>query len=391
MSKVLAIGWVNIVRFMRERANLFFVFAFPLLIILLLGAMYGSGFDTEIGVLVEGEGGPLTERLVAAIDDLDETSIVEFDSESSLVDAVSRARVDGGLVVPADYDAALTGEGAAEVTYVGRPADQTAQLLQVSVGAVLASEVAPVRAARFAVAETGGEFGDLLTQARTVVPLAERVTVGYREAGETLFEGVENLGAFDLGASQQLVLFMFLTSLAGSAALIETRRLGVARRMLSTPTSTLVIVGGEATGRFAVAIIQGVYIVVGTLLIFGVEWGDPLGALAILVVFALVGAGAAMLMGSLFHNDQQAGGLGVLFSLGLAALGGAMVPIEIFPEGMQTVAKLTPHAWAIDAFAELVRRDGTIVDILPQLGVLAGFAAALLLLATWRLHRVLTH
>ncbi len=390
MKKVLAIGWVNIVRFMRERANLFFVFAFPLLIILLLGAMYGSGFDTKVGVLVEGTGGPLTDRLLAAVEDLDETTVVVFDSQASLVDAVQRGRADGGLVIPSDYDAALSEGGFAEVTFVGRPADQTAQLLQVSVSEVLATELAPIRAARFAEVETGIGFGELLVQARAVVPRSERVSVVYREAGEPLFEGIEELGAFDLGASQQLVLFMFLTSLAGSAALIQTRRLGVARRMLSTPTSTLVIVGGEATGRFAVAIIQGIYIMVGTLLIFGVKWGDPLGAIAVLIMFALVGAGAAMLMGALFHNDQQAGGLGVLVSLGLGALGGSMVPIEIFPENIQTVAKFTPHSWAIDAFAELVRRDGSIVDILPQLGVLAAFAAVMLLLATWRLQRVLT-
>jgi ABC-2 type transport system permease protein len=390
MKKVLAIGWVNIVRFMRERANLFFVFAFPLLIILLLGAMYGAGFDTKVGVLVEGTGGPLTDRLLTAVEDLDETAVVAFESESSLIDAVQRGRADGGLVVPPDYDAALSEGGRAEVTFIGRPADQTAQLLRVSVSEVLAAELAPIRAARFAEIETGSGFEALLAQARVVVPRSARVSIVYQEAGEPLFEGIEELGAFDLGASQQLVLFMFITSLAGSAALIQTRRLGVARRMLSTPTPAAVIVGGEATGRFAVAIIQGVYIMLGTLLIFGVKWGDPLGAIAVLVMFALVGAGAAMLMGALFHNDQQAGGLGVLLALGLGALGGSMVPIEIFPENIQTVAKLTPHSWAIDAFAELVRRDGSVVDILPQLGVLAGFAAVLLLLASWRLQHVLT-
>ncbi|MBT8191981.1 MAG: ABC transporter permease [Acidimicrobiia bacterium] len=390
MKKVLAIGWVNIVRFMRERANLFFVFAFPLLLILLLGAMYGGGFDTKVGVLVEGPGGPLADRLVAAVEDLDETTVVAYDSEPSLIDAVQRGRADGGLVIPFGYDAALVEGGRAEVTFIGRPADQTAQLLQVSVSEVLAAELAPVRAARFAEVETGDSFDALLARARVVVPQSERVSVSYREAGEPIFEGIEELGAFDLGASQQLVLFMFLTSLAGSAALIQSRRLGVTRRMLSTPSSTLVIVGGEATGRFAVAIIQGVYIMVGTLLIFGVNWGSPLGAIAVLIMFSLVGAGAAMLMGALFHNDQQAGGLGVLIALGLGALGGSMVPIEIFPDNIQTVAKFTPHSWAIDAFAELVRRDGSIVDILPQLGVLAAFAAVMLLLATWRLQRVLT-
>jgi ABC-2 type transport system permease protein len=67
-----------------------------------------------------------------------------------------------------------------------------------------------------------------------------------------------------------------------------------------------------------------------------------------------------------------------------------MAPIEVFPPAMRTVAQFTPHAWAIDAFAELVRRDGGLVDILPNLGVLLAFAAALMMLGTWRLHRVLT-
>jgi ABC-2 type transport system permease protein len=77
-------------------------------------------------------------------------------------------------------------------------------------------------------------------------------------------------------------------------------------------------------------------------------------------------------------------------SLGLAALGGCMVPIEIFSPAMTRVAHLTPHAWALDGFAELVREDGTVVDILPELGVLAVYATILLVLAGWRLRNVLT-
>ena len=144
-------------------------------------------------------------------------------------------------------------------------------------------------------------------------------------------------------------------------------------------------------GRFGVALVQGVYIMVGTLLVFGVNWGDPLGAIAVLVLFALVGSGAAMLSGALFRNEQQAAGLGVLLGLGLAAVGGCMVPVEIFPGAMKTIAQFTPHYWAVDAFADLVRRNGNIVDILPQLGVLAAFAVVFMALATWRLQRVLTH
>ncbi len=160
--------------------------------------------------------------------------------------------------------------------------------------------------------------------------------------------------------------------------------------MLSTPTPMSQVVAGEALGRFAVVFVQGAYIVLATLLIFQVDWGDPVGALAVVVAFALVGAGAGLLMGAVLQNDQQAGGVGVMLGLGLAALGGCMLPIELFSPTLQTVAHFTPHAWALDAFAELVRNNGTIVDILPELGVLLGFAVVLLSLATWRLRVTLT-
>jgi ABC-2 type transport system permease protein len=390
MRKVLAIGWANTRRFLRQRSNLFFVFVFPILIILLLGMMYGGGMGYRIGVHVAGEGGPLASELVAALDTLEDVSVNTYDSEMALTDAVQRGKVTAGVVVPPDYDAALAGGGSVEVGVVARPTDQNAMLARETVRDVVSRQATPIRAARFAAEQGAAYFTDALPVARALAGQEAAITVAYSRAGESLFEGFEKLGTFDLGASQELVLFMFLTSLTAAADLILTRKLGVARRMLSTSTSTAVIVGGEVAGRFGVALVQGIYIMVGTLLLFGVNWGDPLGAIAILVLFALVGSGAAMLSGSLFRNEQQAGGVGVLLGLGLAAIGGAMAPIEVFPPAMKTAALFTPHAWAIDAFTELVRRDGGLLDILPQLGVLAAFAACFMMLATWRLHRVLT-
>lgn len=50
-----------------------------------------------------------------------------------------------------------------------------------------------------------------------------------------------------------LLLFIFPTLLRKSVA--ETRRLGLARRMLSTPTATRTILAGEALGRFAIDLV----------------------------------------------------------------------------------------------------------------------------------------
>lgn len=227
-----------------------------------------------------------------------------------------------------------------------------------------------------------------MDRARSLAPSIPEIDVEVMTVGEALFP--PSMGRFDLGAPRQLVLFTFLTALAGSAALILSRQLGISERMLSTPTLVNPIVVGESAGRFAVAFVQGLYIMVLTWIIFGVDWGDPVGAFLILTLFSAVGAGAGLLMGSVLDNDQQAAGIGVVASLGLAALGGAMMPLELFSPTLKTVAHATPHAWALDGFAELVRRDGDTMDILPELGVLATYAAVLLGLAAWRLRVAIT-
>jgi ABC-2 type transport system permease protein len=196
-------------------------------------------------------------------------------------------------------------------------------------------------------------------------------------------------GGFEMGASSQLLLFIFLTSLTGSVALIETRRLGVSRRMLSTPTSALTILFGETLGRYAIALLQGLIIMAGSALFFGVDWGNPAAAILVMLLFALVGAGAGMLLGSMLNSEQQAAALGVLVGLGFAAIGGSMVPLEIFPETLKKIAHATPHAWGNDAFHILLREDGGVADIATELGMLVAFAAFFLSIATWLLHRKL--
>jgi ABC-2 type transport system permease protein len=57
---------------------------------------------------------------------------------------------------------------------------------------------------------------------------------------------------------------------------------------------------------------------------------------------------------------------------------------------MQRIAHVTPHAWALDGYAELVRRGGGTLDILPELAVLSAYAIVLLALAAWRLRVALT-
>jgi len=384
--KVFAIAGSNVRRMLRERSNIFFVFIFPLALILLIGAQFGGDVDPVIGLYMADDD-QLAVAIAQEVEAEDTLDVRRFETAEELTSSVERGSSQAGLFIPGGLDEVAEAGERVEIGFVSRP-DGFGPQIQSVVGAAVSRVMTPVAAASFASEKTGAPFDEALEVAIAEEAAAPGLGTQVTAVGEALFP--PTLGRFDLGASSQLVLFVFLTALAGSAALILSRQLGISRRMLSTPTSTGTIVVGEGTGRWAVAMVQGLYIILVTFLIFRVDWGDPLGAVLILVTFSAVGAGAGMLMGAVFSNDAQASGIGIILSLGLAALGGAMLPIELFSPTMQKVAHITPHAWALDGFAELVRRNGTVVDILPELGVLTAYAVVLLALAAWRLRVALT-
>lgn len=385
--KMLTIAWFNIVRLFRDRQGLVFVFAMPIAIIVVFGLAFGGQGVRELGIANADEGA-LSAEIVAMLDDPDgAVEIRAFGSPEALRDAVQHNRVDMGIVIPEGFDSAVRNGGTATVEFVARPGEPIGAALRPLVDDVLRHQAVLVKAARFAMAERGIGFDEALAEARRHDEQLGGVSVRSEMTAEA---GIEpGMNGYLMGAQSQLVMFIFMISMTAAAQLIATRQLGISRRMYASPTPARTIILGEALGRFAVAMIQGLFIFLITAIVFGVEWGDPIAATLVLVAFALVSSGAAMLIGSIAQNPEQASSIGVGVAMLLAAFGGAMVPPEVFPDIMRTLSHVTPHAWAIDAFRDLTLRDKDLLGILPQLAVLAGFAIALIALATIRFRKAL--
>ena len=381
MKPVRAIAAVELRRFLRDRSNIFFVFIFPLLLVLLLGSQFGGGASAG-RVVIAGDESVLRTALTQELREDDVT--VTTASADAARTQVARGRSDVALFVTDRAAAAHQAGGAVELEVVssteqGGPA--TVERVRTAAGRV-ASEQRQV--------EVLVSAGIPEEQARTALDQAadhvnppELSVLDVDEVAQEL----SGLGQFDLGAAGQTLLFVFLISLAGSTTLIQARRLGVLGRVLAAPVSAGQALLGQALGRWTIAMFQGVYIMAATALLFGVNWGNVWLSALVLATFSGVAAGAAMLLGSVVDNDNVAAGLGVGLGLVLAALGGSMVPLEIFPETLRTVAHVTPHAWGYDAFASIQRHDGTLVDVLPQLAVLTAMAAALLAVGAIALRR----
>lgn len=381
--KAFTIASNSLRRLFRDRANIFFIFVLPVVLILVLGIVFGSGFTSRIALIVPDDDDLASEIAtdVSASTAFDTVSVEDVETARA---QVRRNDIDAVIVIPTGYGDALINGDKVEIAYFATPTGGGFDVRSV-VEAAIARQAALIRAARFASEETGVDVTAALETARLVQ--------GSIAAISTEVEGEASSGTggqFDLGAAQQLLLFMFLTALTSSTALIQSRRLGVSHRMLSTPTTPGTIIGGETLGRFLVVMLQGVFIILAAGFLFNVEWGDPVAAVLVVTAFGLTGTGAGMLLGSTFSNEQQAGGLAIFGALMLGALGGSMVPLEIFPDTMVTVAHFTPHAWGNDAFATLIRHGGGVADIATELVVLTTYGVALIALSSFMFRRSLT-
>lgn len=384
MIKIGTIAWYNLVRMFRERANLFFVLVFPILIIAVLGSVFGNQDTPEIGVTGDGE---LAERAAERIDDSGTAEVRWVDTESELRELVADETLPVGVIAPPDAETALRNGEQPRLTLLLGTGDNVAALQGVATRAFEAEAVVPGVVGRLATTTDvrEGEASQVVSGLASALPPVEveRVLQGGGEAGEVGF-------GFDQIAAGILLLFVFLNTLTGATALIQSRREGISRRMVATPTGIRTIVLGEGLGRWGVGLFQAAYIMVASAVLFGVEWGDLPSAILLVAVFAAVAAGAAMLIGAVLSNDEQAAAVTVLVGLVLGALGGTMFPLELFGSTMNTVAHFTPHAWGIDAFTEMGRHGATVPGVLAELGVLATMAVALVGLAVWRLRLTLT-
>jgi len=171
------------------------------------------------------------------------------------------------------------------------------------------------------------------------------------------------------------------------AAIIQTRKYGVFARALATPIRPRDLVLGE--GLCYLALIQSVLIVFVGAVMFDVSWGDLAAAVALVGMWALVGTGAGILSGTLFRTPEQAAAIGPAVGIAFAMLGGCMWPLEIVPDSVRLAGHAFPHAWAVDAWTNLLSRGGGLVEIGGYLGILAAYAVGLLAIASLRLRRSL--
>jgi ABC-2 type transport system permease protein len=385
MRAAAALAGAELRRVTRDRTFLFFMVLLPVLIILLIGITISSNEQIRVGV-VNSEPAALSSSLARALGDDPALTVETLESRSAASEALRRSEVSAAVVIPPGFDAALRAGRPVTLPVMVPGSAESSQAALTAVQAVVGRHSAAVQAAVFATDRRLRSFDENLAaatrlqQADQAVPLRTEVV---DSASNYLPLG------FSYSAPTMLVLFVFINALAGGAAMIQTRKYGILSRALAAPTRPRDLVGGETLAYLGLTVGQAVLIVGIGALLFGVDWGNPWAAAALILVWALVGTGAGMLSGTLFRTPEQAGAIGPAIGIAFGMLGGCMWPLEVVPSSVRMLGHATPHAWAVDAWVEVLSRGGGLPQIAGYLGILALYAAVLLTLASLRLRRSL--
>jgi ABC-2 type transport system permease protein len=188
------------------------------------------------------------------------------------------------------------------------------------------------------------------------------------------------------------VTFAFFLVLTVGWLFVSERRQGTLKRLRAAPLSRSEILLGKLLPCFALSLGQGVFLLVAGKLAFGMRWGPGdwslprqiLWLMPVVISTSMAAMGLAVLIASLARTETQVAIYGTLLVLILAGISGCLMPRDLMPEVMKEVSLVTPHAWALDAYMQLLLRDQPdLFIVLRASAVLAGFGVGFLALAWW--------
>ncbi len=345
MKKIFAIAWKDaIVRFSSSSELLFFIILPIVFTFLLAGGTPSGDEDPRISFLLVDEAKTAISQQI--IDQLENSTAVrpELTTRQEAQNLFDDRRAEVVLIIPAGIDSASLQNGSAEVELLQRPNNMNATVAERAILTAIRRVSSSVSAAQNAV-----------KQRESIQPFAS-------EAEKQIYfeNSLETAQSIQNDAPERV------TVVQGN-------------------TEDQVDYDPRANSSAGQLLVQMLLLVGFGILVMKLNWGrEPLALFVILLTSALAAAAFGTTMGTFIKSEGQANGLSIMFGMVFALMGGCWYPLEMFPSTIQNIVKVLPTTWAMQGMLDLVLRGGGLRDILPEAGVLLGFAVIFFSVGVWR-------
>lgn len=401
MRKLFLIALKDLRLIFRDRSALVLMLAAPFVLTLGMGAVTGrfsgsssSGISEIPLAIVNHDEGQLGSALVEMYTSADLADLVEpvllsdLDTAKTLVNEDESAAV---IYVPEGFSASIIPDPSTgrlsdhvEIEFYSNPTRPTsAGILKT----ILDQFISQVEIARISGEVTVSQLleNGLIDPAQTAAlgtAVGQEMSVVSASRSSIIVNNLTASGEaveFDIlsymAPGMALMFLMFTVAYGGRSLIVENRQ-STLPRMLVSPTSSTLILGGKVFGIFLTAVAQLLILIGGTSLLFRLYWGDLLGMIVLVLAAAVGATGWGVLLAAVLKTPGQVATVGSAVMLIFGLLGGSFFDLSNLPKWIQVFSRITPNAWGLDGFSTLAL-GGTLKNILTPVAVLTGMGIVL--------------
>ena len=354
---------------LRDRSALIVGVLTPFGLAFVLNLIVGGldDFSAHFAV-VDDDHGEMADAFVEATTHLgDDIEVTTGLSEAEARAEVKDGSLDAAFVVPAGFTNQVLGQQPAQLQVIGNAdADVPVQIAR----GVADRFAAQVDAVRLSVATASPPAtppdAALIAAARRQQPPVEIAALEApdRQLDSTTYQ-MAGLAA----------LFVFFLVQYGVLGLLEEQQAGTMARLLVAPIPRWSVLVAKALVSVVVGVVALAVLAVGSTLIMGADWGDPLAAATLIVALVLAAVSITGVVAGVAKTAEQAGNVQTVVALVLGLLGGSLFPLSRGSGLLGSLSAITPNFWFLRGLGD--GRVGGLADALPSVAALLGFAVVM--------------
>jgi ABC-2 type transport system permease protein len=184
------------------------------------------------------------------------------------------------------------------------------------------------------------------------------------------------------------IMFLLFTCSGAAGTLLDEMDSGTLDRVLTTRAGMTGLLAAKWSYLTLLGVLQITVMFTYGMLVFRLPFLQHLGGFAVMTLMSAAAvASFGLLLATACKTRAQLSGLSTIVILTISAIGGSMFPRFLMSPAMQKLGLVTFNTWALDGFVKVFWREARIVELWPQVLVLAGFMTVFLVTARWLARR----
>ncbi|HNT53114.1 MAG TPA: ABC transporter permease [Anaerolineaceae bacterium] len=383
MLPILDLATKDLLQMLRDRKTFLFLLLMPIAFTLLFGFVLNSTAPTAadarlpVGLLNRDPAAPFSLALESLLSSSNVIRLEPYGDVAALEEAVIDQSLAAAVIIPAGYGQLLQSNLPVKLTVIADPAIPSGLSAQTEIGVAagrlnraihtaqaMASQGRVSFAAAFDVALAAWQNPPVrLVEAPSQTALAEPRATPAAD---------NNFAHSSPGMILQFAIAGLLTC---AQVIVSERKNRCLQRLLTTATGRVQILLGHYLAIFLLIFSQFVILILFGQFVLKLDYFTHLAATFLIALTAALCISAlGLLIGILSKSEEQAVTYALIGMFILAGLGGAWVPLEFTGSTFQRIGHLTPLAWAMDGFKDILVRGLGLTSVLLPAAVLLGYA-----------------